>query len=54
MPHHRALRPQRFHTLSAAGIRVYTGASGTVADAVAAFEKGSLKEASSADVTGHW
>lgn len=46
--------PNAFRTLSAAGIRVYTGASGTVADAIAAFEKGSLKEASSADVAGHW
>jgi len=46
--------PNAFRTLSAAGVRVYTGASGTVADAIAAFEQGSLEEASSADVAGHW
>jgi predicted Fe-Mo cluster-binding NifX family protein len=46
--------PKAFRTLKAAGIRVYTGASGTVAEAIAAFEQGRLQAASSADVEGHW
>lgn len=46
--------PKAFRTLSAAGIRVYIGADGTVADAIAAFEQGRLSQASSADVDGHW
>lgn len=46
--------PKAFRTLSAAGIRVCIGAAGTVAEAIAAFERGSLKQASEADVDGHW
>jgi predicted Fe-Mo cluster-binding NifX family protein len=46
--------PKAFRTLKAAGIRVYTGASGTVAEAIAAFDQGRLQAASSADVEGHW
>jgi predicted Fe-Mo cluster-binding NifX family protein len=38
----------------AAGIRIYTGARGTVAEAIAAFEQGRLPTAASADVEGHW
>ena len=46
--------PKAFRTLSAAGVRVYNGASGTVAEAIAAFEAGKLAESSGADVDGHW
>lgn len=46
--------PKAFRALSAAGIRVYNGARGTVADAVAAFEAGTLTAATAADVDGHW
>lgn len=46
--------PKAFRTLSAAGIRVYHGATGTVADAIAAFEQGRLAPASAADVDSHW
>lgn len=46
--------PKAFRALTAAGIRVYTGASGTVADAIAAFEAGKLAQAAGADVDGHW
>lgn len=46
--------PKAFRTLTAAGIRVYTGASGTVAQAITSFEEGKLKLASSADAEGHW
>ncbi|MFO7638115.1 MAG: NifB/NifX family molybdenum-iron cluster-binding protein [bacterium] len=37
--------PKAFATLSAAGVEVYAGASGTVAQAVAAFGRGELKPA---------
>jgi predicted Fe-Mo cluster-binding NifX family protein len=46
--------PKAFRALTAAGIRVYTGAEGTVAEAIAAFEQGRLGHASGADVEGHW
>ena len=46
--------PKAFRTLSAAGVRVYNGATGTVADAIAAFEAGKLTQAAAADVDGHW
>jgi predicted Fe-Mo cluster-binding NifX family protein len=46
--------PKAFRTLSSAGIRVYNGATGTVADAIAAFEQGRLAQAAAADVDSHW
>jgi predicted Fe-Mo cluster-binding NifX family protein len=46
--------PKAFRTLQAAGIRVAIGAQGTVAEAVEAFRKGTLLDAKSADVEGHW
>jgi len=46
--------PNAFRTLSAAGVKVLSGASGTVEEALAKLESGDLEEADSADVTGHW
>ena len=46
--------PKAFRALQAAGIQVVTGATGTVRDALAQFQKGKLKPATSADVEGHW
>jgi predicted Fe-Mo cluster-binding NifX family protein len=46
--------PNAFRALSAAGIRVYGGATGTVAEAIASFEAGGLVQSSGADVGGHW
>lgn len=46
--------PKAFRTLQAAGILVVTGATGTVAEAVAAWKAGRLKPATGADVAGHW
>ena len=46
--------PKAFRALSAAGIRICTGASGSVAEAIASFESGKLTLAQDADVKGHW
>ena len=46
--------PNAFRTLSAAGIRVASGAEGTVGEAVERFKKGEIKPAGDADVEGHW
>jgi len=46
--------PKAFATLRAAGIDIYTGATGTVADAVDQFKAGSLQQAAGANVEGHW
>lgn len=46
--------PKAFRVLQAAGIEVYLGVSGKVADALAEFQSGGLTSASAADVEGHW
>ncbi len=46
--------PKAYSTLTAAGIRVCTGAEGTVAEAVDAYQAGVLTPTGSADVEGHW
>jgi predicted Fe-Mo cluster-binding NifX family protein len=46
--------PKAFRALTAAGIRIYNGASGTVGEAIASFETGKLARAAEADVDGHW
>ncbi|MCJ7544794.1 MAG: NifB/NifX family molybdenum-iron cluster-binding protein [Phycisphaerae bacterium] len=46
--------PKAFATLQAGGVKVCTGAAGTVAEAVEQFKAGNLKQASAADVEGHW
>jgi len=46
--------PKAFATLQAGGVRVYSGAAGTVADAIEQFKAGTLKQSSAADVEGHW
>jgi predicted Fe-Mo cluster-binding NifX family protein len=46
--------PKAFRVLSAAGIRICTGVSGSIAEAIAALEAGKLANARSADVEGHW
>ncbi len=46
--------PKAFSTLSAGGIAVYTGASGTVGQAMEQFKAGSLQRAQGSDVEGHW
>jgi predicted Fe-Mo cluster-binding NifX family protein len=46
--------PKAFHALQAAGIRVATGAQGTVREAVEQFRKGEIKPTDAPDVAGHW
>jgi len=46
--------PKAFRTLSAAGIEVVSGATGTVREAVKAYLSGRLEAADAADVEGHW
>jgi len=46
--------PKAFRVLSAAGIGVYLGAQGTVADTVEQFRARRLSKAVAADVEGHW
>jgi len=45
--------PNAFEALSAAGIQAYTGLSGTVQDAVAAFKSGSLQPVAQPTVKAH-
>jgi predicted Fe-Mo cluster-binding NifX family protein len=46
--------PKAMSALQAGGIKVYTGAADTVADAVEKFKTGGLQLIESADVEGHW
>jgi len=46
--------PKAFRALNAAGIKIYLSNDATVADAIRRFKAGELKEASVANVEGHW
>jgi predicted Fe-Mo cluster-binding NifX family protein len=46
--------PKAFATLEAGQVRTYTGASGSVRDALERFKTGQLESASEPDVDGHW
>jgi len=46
--------PNAFRALSAAGIKIYSNAEGTVGDAVEQLKAGKLAQAEGADVQGHW
>ncbi len=46
--------PKAFSVLAAGRVKVYTGASGSVSDALAEFREGKLEESSEANVEGHW
>jgi predicted Fe-Mo cluster-binding NifX family protein len=49
-----SIGPNAFQALSAAGVRIMIGASGTVMEAIEKYRKGELKEASSPTVPGHF
>jgi len=46
--------PKAFATLQAGGVQVFTGATGTVAEAVEQFKAGKLNASTGADMEGHW
>jgi predicted Fe-Mo cluster-binding NifX family protein len=46
--------PKAYRSLSAAGVGVIVGATGTVREALAKFDAGELKPADEPDVEGHW
>lgn len=46
--------PKAFAALSAAGIKVYCGATGSVGSMVTALKEGKLTVSDGADVQGHW
>ena len=46
--------PKAFKVLQQAGVKVVTGAGGTVTDAITQFNDGELEISAEADVEGHW
>jgi predicted Fe-Mo cluster-binding NifX family protein len=46
--------PKAFTTLKSGRVKIFTGASGTVADAIEQFKSGKLTSLETADVEGHW
>ena len=46
--------PKAFSVLSTGNVKIYTGASGTVAEALKEFNNGRLRKADQANVEGHW
>jgi predicted Fe-Mo cluster-binding NifX family protein len=46
--------PNAYHSLSAAGIQIVTGATGTVRETITSYKKGDLRETSSPTVGGHF
>jgi predicted Fe-Mo cluster-binding NifX family protein len=48
-----AVGPNAFETLKAANVKIFTGATGTVKDAIDAFIQGSLQETDTSTVKSH-
>jgi len=46
--------PNSFNVLSASGIKIVTGASGNIREAVEKYKKGQLKEVGNPTVGGHF
>jgi predicted Fe-Mo cluster-binding NifX family protein len=46
--------PKAFRVLQAAGVKIYNSDATTVSDALEKYISGTLAEAGSADVEGHW
>lgn len=45
--------PNAFQTLSAAGMKIFTGASGTIKESIEKYKKGELKETEAPNVDSH-
>ena len=45
--------PNAFQTLSAAGMKIFTGASGTIKESIEKYKKGELEETEAASVCSH-
>jgi len=46
--------PKAFNVLSAAGVKIFIGAKGTVREALDQYKDGTLKAANNPNVEGHW
>ena len=46
--------PKAFATLQAGGVKIYTGATGTVAESIERIKAGQLKHTDNPDVESHW
>ena len=46
--------PKAFKVLKHAGVKILTGAQGTIMDVLMQFKNGELQIATNADVEGHW
>lgn len=46
--------PNAFETLSSLGLKIFTGVSGTVKEAVQSYKEGKLKETTSPSVSSHF
>jgi len=46
--------PKAYEALNAAGIKIFSGAKGTVGDAIEDYRSGLLQAVSGANVEGHW
>ena len=46
--------PKAFKVLQSAGVKIFTGAQGSVSDAVLQYKNGELEAAGQANVEGHW
>lgn len=46
--------PKAFKVLQSAGVKIFTGAQGSVSDAVLQYKNGELEASGEANVEGHW
>lgn len=46
--------PKAFKVLMAADVKIYTGAQGSIQEAIEKFKNNELQQAQEADVEGHW
>ncbi|MDY6790308.1 MAG: NifB/NifX family molybdenum-iron cluster-binding protein [Thermodesulfobacteriota bacterium] len=46
--------PKAFKVLQSAGVKIFTGAQGSVSDAVLQYKNGELEATGEANVEGHW